>query len=324
MRYLNEAHIRDAGIQWSSITAVIRESVKLIGKGDFSQPLKPYLRFNNPKNRIIAMPAYVGGEINMAGIKWIASFPNNLFKQLPRAHSVVLLNQADTGVPLAMINTALLSGIRTAGVSSFMLDIYMNCIKRDGREINFGIIGFGPIGQLHMQLITDLYHERIGKIYLFDLKGIDKRLLEDNFSSIPTILCDSWQQVFDNSDVFITCTVAERRYVNLPPKKGALYLNVSLRDFEPQFLGQVDLVVVDNWEEVCRENTDIERAHVDHGMEKRDVFEITELEKDGFLADLHEPSVMFNPMGMAAFDIAIADYYYRLALKKNLGIDIGD
>lgn len=56
-----------------------------LANNEFAQPIKPYLRYNNLKNRIIAMPAYAGGECDMAGIKWIASYPDNI-NQIGRAH----------------------------------------------------------------------------------------------------------------------------------------------------------------------------------------------------------------------------------------------
>src|SRR5688572_18759407 len=115
MIYLNENHIKAIGINWSEIIETIRDAVIAMSHGDFAQPIKPYLRYKDPVNRIIAMPAYVGGKSSSSGIKWIASFPNNLARSLPRAHSVTILNRVDTGVPFSIINTPIISAIRTAG-----------------------------------------------------------------------------------------------------------------------------------------------------------------------------------------------------------------
>lgn len=46
------------------------------------------------------MPAFVGGEINASGIKWIASFPDNIHKGKKRANCVVILNSVQTGEPI--------------------------------------------------------------------------------------------------------------------------------------------------------------------------------------------------------------------------------
>jgi ornithine cyclodeaminase/alanine dehydrogenase-like protein (mu-crystallin family) len=67
-------------VNWDKIVEVIRESVEMLSKNDYSQPMKLYLRYGAAKNRIIAMPSYVGGIIPWAGIKWISNFPDNIYE----------------------------------------------------------------------------------------------------------------------------------------------------------------------------------------------------------------------------------------------------
>ena len=109
MLYLNEKDLTKIGQNWNATIDNIELAVQCLDKKDYVQPVKPYLRYRDLTNRIIALIAFVGGKINLAGIKWIASFPDNINHGLPRAHSVVILNDADTGAPVGIINTALLS-----------------------------------------------------------------------------------------------------------------------------------------------------------------------------------------------------------------------
>ena len=96
MLYICERDILAIGIDWDETVSVIEHAVRCLERGDYAQPIKPYLRYRDLTNRIIAMPAFVGGDVNAAGLKWIASFPRNIDRQIPRAHSVVVLNDADT------------------------------------------------------------------------------------------------------------------------------------------------------------------------------------------------------------------------------------
>ena len=96
-------------------------------------------------------------------------------------------------------------------------------------------------------------------------------------------------------------------------------LNVSLRDYMAEVLQAIDVHVVDSWEEVCRENSDIECAHSTFGLQEEDTVRMSDL--DGTFEDLTDSTtVMFNPIGMAIFDIAIARHFLDLAERGNIGI----
>ena len=68
--------------------------------------------------RIMAMPAYVGGEFDVAGLKWIPSVPDNPARNgLPRANALVLLTSRETGLPLAVMDGTVVSAMRTGAVT---------------------------------------------------------------------------------------------------------------------------------------------------------------------------------------------------------------
>ncbi|AFC31234.1 Zwa5B [Paenibacillus mucilaginosus 3016] len=318
MIYLNESHLNEVGIPWVETIAVIEEVVRCLESGEFVQPIKPYLRYHNPANRIIAMPAFVGGDIYTAGIKWIASFPGNIDRNLPRASSVVILNNAETGEPQAIINTALLSCIRTASVTGSVIKRYME--HRPRESYTLGMTGFGPIGRAHLSMALSMWGDRIGTVKLYDPRPVDLQFLPEAYRSrIETV--DRWQDAYLGADLFLTCTVASEPYIDLPPKGGALLLNISLRDFKNDIYPHVRSgIVVDEWEEVCRQNTDIERLHLQEGLQKEMTHTLVDLLLGDWMDTLPpEEPVMFNPMGMAVFDVAMGRYYADKALAANIG-----
>ncbi|MBC9932838.1 2,3-diaminopropionate biosynthesis protein SbnB [Chitinophaga qingshengii] len=322
MLYLNADHIREIGIHWEELTDVISNATTALHQEDYAQPIKPYLRYGDPKNRIIAMPAYVGGQSPLAGIKWIASFPGNIYQNKLRAHSVTILNEHDSGIPLCVINTATISGIRTAAVSGVILKKYL-ANRKDDQQFTVGIIGFGPIGRMHLSMVTAILGDRIDRVLLYDINGVDLTTVDPAVKD-KVAVANSWQECYSTADIFITCTVSAAPYVDLPPVKSSLQLNVSLRDYKVEMVRHMDVVVVDDWEEVCRQNTDIENMHKVMGLEKTDTLSIADVVCNDALKGQKEGVVMFNPMGMAIYDIAVGGHYYQQALHRNVGVVVPD
>ncbi|WP_254563167.1 2,3-diaminopropionate biosynthesis protein SbnB [Dyadobacter diqingensis] len=323
MLYLNSADIEKLGICWGDLIAVIRESVIALSKSEFSQPLKPYLRFGDPKNRIIAMPAYVGGNISYAGIKWISSYPGNINRNVSRANSITILNDVNSGIPIGVINGALLSAIRTAAVTGFVIDEFMRK-KKTVNGLNIGIIGFGPIGQTHLGMIEDLFANDFDTISIYDIRDLN---IDDTHFKYPEKISfvNSWEECFQGKDIVLTCTVSDKPYIDCIPKKGSLQLNISLRDYLPQVARNIDFFLVDDWDEVCRENTDIERMYKAELISKADTTSLSELLLNNSFKNLKKDDViMFNPMGMAVFDIAIASHFFELALSQKVGVLLQD
>jgi 2,3-diaminopropionate biosynthesis protein SbnB len=323
MLYLNEKTIHTIGIDWKVASDTIFKATEALNDKKYSQPVKPYLRYKNPKNRIIAMPAYLGGNFEIAGIKWISSFPDNLEKNIKRAHSVIILNNEETGEPLSVINTPIVSGIRTAAVTGAMIVKYLE-VNPPECPLQFGIIGFGPIGQLHLSMLHELFGEKIDKVRIFDLKPVDLNNISQQYRYKVSV-AKSWQEVYHISNVFITCTVSASPYIDKEPPAGSLQLNISLRDYLPEIMNHVDKIVVDDWEEICRENTDIENMHKKMGLKKEDTINISEaLIGDGLNGFEKSQVLMFNPMGMAIFDIAIGKLYYNKAKETGAGVELDD
>jgi len=323
--YLGDEHIRTIGLHWKELVDSVEVAVQIIDSGDYAQPIKPYLRYRNPANRIIAMPAYIGGSVQAAGIKWIASFPGNIDAGLPRAHSVTLLNNADTGIPYAMIGTPLPSAARTAAVSGLLIRHYLKA--RASKRLKLGIIGFGPVGRLHYDMCCQLFGEHLEEIQVYDIRGCeldnpDLTAVDDTLRR-RTRLASSWQQLYNDCNLIITCTVSHQRYIDIPPAEDTLLLDVSLRDYTAAAISGIKAIIVDDWDEVCRENTDIELLHLESGLTEAQTSSLTDVVCRGKLASFpaSEP-VLFCPMGMAVFDMAVADYFVQRAQALGIGLQL--
>ena len=265
MKYISEKVFNSIDFKWDELIDVIQNTVKIKSQSDYAQPIKPYLRFRDMTNRIIAMPAYVGGEVDACGIKWIASFPDNIKCNKKRANSVSVLNNTNTGEVEAIINTSAISAVRTAAITGFVLRQFF---KTHSRKHTLGVIGLGPIGVMHLKMIESLFKDNIGAIKVFD---IDKQRMNQVVEQFDLNIegVNTWEQAYQDMDIVLTTTVAKERYIDKQPKENALLLNISLRDYKLDVYPYIkEGIIVDDWEEVCRENTDIEYFNKALGLQE--------------------------------------------------------
>jgi ornithine cyclodeaminase len=172
-------------------------------------------------------------------------------------------------------------------------------------------------------MAMDLYGDKIAKIFLYDIRPIDKSVI-DFVPQDKIVIAENWEQAYVDADVFITATVSKASYIDIEPKKGSLQLNVSLRDYKTDIFEYVkDSIIVDDWEEICREKTDIEMMHLEKGLEEKDTKSIIDMVVDNCMANYPAGvPIMFNPMGMAVFDMAVGTYYLKEARSKGVGQEL--
>lgn len=318
--YLSDENIRTIDLKWSKIIDEIDYATVLLKTGLYSKPLKPYLRFpNSPQSRIIAMPASLEGKTPTAGIKWIASFPTNNQKGIKRAHAITILNDSETGAPLSILSSSYLSAIRTAAVSGMILK---KCFDKFQKyNLRIGIIGLGPIGEVHLKMIDELFENRIKQVVLFDINNSVKIDLPEKLKARASFVT-SWQEAFLNSDIVLTCTTSNTGYIDMTAKKGSIYLNISLRDYTLDSIRTMSIIIVDDWQEVSRENTDIHRMKEQINLKEEETINFKDfdlyMENNASIDD----SIIVNPMGLAIYDIAVANYYYQYALNNHIGYEL--
>lgn len=132
--YLSEEDMIKAGVKdMKQCIDAIEEMFKLMKAGDYrmggangnshgvmvsfpkSSPF-PNMPVDGPDRRFMAMPAYLGGSFDMAGMKWYGSNIENKKKGLPRSILMLTLNDKDTGAPVAYMSANILSAYRTGAV----------------------------------------------------------------------------------------------------------------------------------------------------------------------------------------------------------------
>ena len=114
-----------------------------------ADPKFPGMPKNADDRRFMAMPAYLGGHTQMAGMKWYGSNVENKKKGLPRSILMMMLNDKDTGLPLAMMSANLVSSYRTGAIPGVGAKYLA---KKDASTI--AIVGPGVMGKTSLKAFT--------------------------------------------------------------------------------------------------------------------------------------------------------------------------
>lgn len=297
---------------------VVRAAYLAHDAGDSSNPHSSFLRFpQQSRNRIISLPAYLGGEFEVAGNKWIASFPDNTRHGIPRASATLILNDCRTGYPFACMESSIVSATRTA--ASAVLGAETLIGERRARRV--GVVGTGLIAQHVWKFLRDL-DWRIDGFRLFDLDPeAAKRYAETvaEHTDAEIVVADRVEEAFTDCDLVVLTTVAGEPHLSDPGLlvHNPVVLHLSLRDLAPGMI-----LAAQNF-------TD----DVDHAVRERTSLHLTEQATgnrdfiDGTLGDLlrgrlrrhpGRPAV-FSPFGLGVLDLAVGKWVHDRVVAAGRG-----
>jgi ornithine cyclodeaminase/alanine dehydrogenase-like protein (mu-crystallin family) len=104
-----------------------------------------------------AMPAHLRAATeagDLLGIKWIAGFGSNSGRGLPTLHGLVVLNDAATGLPTAVLDAGPITAERTAAVSGVAIRHFAPSVGP--RAPRAALIGAGVQGRSHLVVLGHL------------------------------------------------------------------------------------------------------------------------------------------------------------------------
>ena len=326
--FMNDKTMEGAGVlDMRAAMHDVQRVYVLNAQGDVINPGKCVLRWGrtvedeNVLGRINAMPGYVGGEYDMAGIKWIGSGPMNYKKGLPRASVTIILNDPDTKLPVAIADGTAISTMRTGASGGIAIE---QLARQRASAMTICGAGAQAPTQLEAALIA---RPTIDTLYIYDIRPENAERFaaacRAKYPALTVVVEQDIEKAVRESDIIDCVTLAAEPFVmGKWLKKGALVMNMADYEVDNECVRRADKCVVDYWENVKhRMISTIALMWRDGLFRDEDLHaelgEILDGKKPGREDD--DEIIYFNAVGAGIMDIAVATRCYRAAKAAGKG-----
>ncbi len=300
------------------VIEAVENAMVLYEGDDFFMPAR--MHAEREGNILLLMPSFVKSAF---GTKLVTVFPGNSSRDQAVIQGVMLLNDPESGTPLAMMDASVLTGLRTGAVSAVgirhLSDPDVCCL---------GIIGAGI--QAFYQAIMVSQIRSFDRIYISDL---DRNRAEKLVTSLAPeldaelIVSPSNEKLVNAADVIITATTSSQPV--LPPDgevlKGKTIIGIgsfkpTMREIPEELFHLLDRVYVDS-RQAIQESGDLIYPVRAGLIDEEKIFTLGKLINESIEPSRQNTS-FFKSVGMALFDLLVAEKIYELARTKGSGIEI--
>ncbi len=198
--YLSRQDVENLEMSMKEVLSVVDEGFRLKGKGKTEMPPKPGI---HPRKDafIHAMPAYIQG-LEAAGLKWVSGYPSNIAKKLPYITGLLILNDPETGIPIAVMDCAWVTAMRT-GASVGISAKYL--ARLDSKAA--GIVGCGVQARTSLMALVEILPE-FTAVKCYDLyPKAAKRFMDEMGKIFPRLdftACNNPAGACEETDVIVS------------------------------------------------------------------------------------------------------------------------
>lgn len=319
LRYLSQEDILSLNIPYEDVIQAVEKVMGEFAKNTCQLPVKIHVN-TRPGTYINAMPAYVGGDLDVTGLKWVAGYPENRQCGLPVTWGIMAMNDSETGAVKSLMDARWITAIRTAAVAAVTTKY---CKAQDTHAMT--IIGAGEQGKWNARLlklaVPELKRIYIGDLYEEAIQAYLKKmqpLLED-VEIIPTYSEEERQSAIDASQILLTATQRGEKpliYCEML-HKGMLGIPLESTAWDGKtYTRMADRFVCDDWNLV---QTYLKDGKYTDGLPEDYVLlgDIVNGKSSG--RESEEEFVITSSHGIALSDVAVGDMILRKAEAAGVG-----
>ena len=202
VRFISQQDVENLGITMKEVIDAVEVGWKKVGEGKVELPPKIGV---HPRHDCYmhAMPCWVGGDVDMAGIKWVCGFPTNLQKGLPYNNGVFVLNSVETGVVEAIMDCNWMTTWRTGAAAGLGAKYFA-----DPKSEVVSVLGLGRIGQITLRAFKEVL-PNMKTVKIFDpIEAQAERFIaamKDVVPNVEFVVSKSYKDVCEDADVITSC-----------------------------------------------------------------------------------------------------------------------
>lgn len=312
--YLSKADVESVNLPMEQIISAVEEMFREKGEGRVEMPPKPGIH-PMPDAFIHAMPAYIPA-MNSAGMKWVSGYPENHKRGLPYISGLLILNDPETGVPLAVMDCVWITAMRTGAATA----VAAKHLARPESE-TVGILGCGVQGRSNLEALNVLFP--LKQIVAYDTDPKIQQLYVSEMSEklgLQVTPAKGATEAVTGCDIVVTSgPILKVPHATIQPgwfEEGAF---ASLVDFDsywhPEALHEADKFCTDDIPQLEHYRDagyfrNIPTIHADLG-------ELVIKSKPG--RESERERTMACNLGLALEDMATAPLIYNRALEQGIG-----
>lgn len=305
------------------ILRLVEETYLQHDAGLTNNPDSYFLRFEERQSdRIIALPAAIANDSPISGIKWIASYPGNIERNLQRASAVLLLNDYETGYPVACLEASQISAARTAASAV----VAARALAADPKKVvKITFVGAGVISRAIFDffLADDWILDQVTVCDLDAGSATELRHHVKAGTGKQARFVEDWKSAISAADIVVFATNAGTPYVSgdvFAP--GQIILNVSLRDISPDIIWNA-FNMFDDVEHCMKANTSPHLAEQKYGDRSFVHGTLAHIQNNPALIDRSRP-LIFSPFGLGVLDLVVGKLFVDKCLEAGSCTSIAD
>ena len=320
MIYLTEEDILKA-VSFDDLLDAIEASMYMYEKKEFHMP--PRLHIDHEDNTLLLMPCFIKDYF---GTKLVSLFPRNPEKNIPVLNGIMVLNDAQTGLPVALLNGPALTALRTAAVGS----VSIRHLTAENTQ-SLGIIGAGVQGFYQAWIACSA--RNLKDIFIFDVNREKTTALIDKLSKViygvKLHQADCVEDLLEKSQVVITATTSSEPVLpnNEELLAGKHFVGIgsykpSIREFPEALFNLLKTVLIDT-DHALEESGDLIVPLQNNWIKQEQVMTLGRfLIENKPQDDMKNETTFFKSVGMALFDVCASKLIYEKAIQKGLGQNI--